>query len=53
MVAGYRPQTVGYLPLPKVLPAHRPPGNEPFCRSFSPIMVTVAGAVGISLGYTQ
>jgi hypothetical protein len=40
-----------YRPLSKVPPADRPPGNEPFCRAFSPTMVTAVDTVGILAGF--
>src|SRR5215203_2183852 len=41
----YPPQTIGYRPFLQAPPADRPPGNEPFCRAFSLIMVTAVDAV--------
>jgi hypothetical protein len=35
---------MGWIPT-----AYRPPGNEPFCRAFSPIMVTAVDAVATFL----
>jgi hypothetical protein len=43
IVAGYRP------PL-QILPAERPPGNEPFCRAFSLPLVMAVDAGGICSG---
>jgi hypothetical protein len=37
IVAGHRPQTVGYRPPRQIPPVDRLPGNEPFCRVFSSI----------------
>jgi hypothetical protein len=53
IVAGYRPQTVGYHPPRRTPPAYRPPGNEPFCRAFSFPLIIAVGAVGIVASSTD
>src|SRR5829696_10051507 len=48
----YPPQTIGYRPFLQAPPADRPPGNEPFCRAFSLIMVTAVDAVATFPAFT-
>ena len=46
----YRQQTVCYRPPRHISPAYRVLNICAFCRSFSPVMLTAVGAVGIFLG---
>jgi hypothetical protein len=53
IVIGHRPRAIGYHPPRQLPPAERPPGNEPFSRSFSFPLVIAVGAVGILTSFTD
>src|SRR5215216_631346 len=52
IVSCHRPRAIGYRPPRQRPPADRSPGNEPFSRAFSPIMVTAVDAVATFPSFT-